>query len=456
MPSNLMKQNGSPYYSAVVQVPKDVRHLLGKTAFKKSLKTSDKRIAQAKAVPFVDGWKKLIEAARQGLHEAAESQISMIVADIREMQSLLEKDPEDVHAQAGLDVAHTHLQNLLIKSKGANSFEKLEGAEQEQVINNFKISTGQEHLFLQFLEEHLEYLVVTHRTKESKKQQITRYAKMFPKLQDATRKNVREFMKHLRDDERLTNTTIKRDLSALGVYWDFIRDESLAPLDDQQNPFKEQKPLNNTFGQNAARMPFTKEQLRSLFAKLTTNAAIGDMQDKALLDLSLIALCTGARREEIGQLKIKDIEIGSLHETSCINIRNAKTEAGIRIIPIHPAIMGLVKIRAQNSAAQDSFLFPELSTNRQDLRTDALGKRFGRLKDSLGFGSELVFHSIRKSFTTFMEQAGVPEGVTADIVGHEKQTITYGLYSGGSSNKQKFDAINNIPTDFILEGIVDA
>lgn len=55
MPSNLMKQNGSPYYSAVVQVPKDVRHLLGKTAFKKSLKTSDKRIAQAKAVEIVDG-----------------------------------------------------------------------------------------------------------------------------------------------------------------------------------------------------------------------------------------------------------------------------------------------------------------------------------------------------------------------------------------------------------------
>ena len=227
-------------------------------------------------------------------------------------------------------------------------------------------------------------------------------------------------------------------------------------LDDQQNPFKEQKPLNNTLGQNAARMPFTKEQLRFLFAKLTTNAATGDMQDKALLDLSLIALCTGARREEIGQLKIKDIEIGSLHETSYINIRNAKTEAGIRIIPIHPAIMGLVKMRAQNSAAQDSFLFPELSTNRQGLRTDALGKRFGRLKDSIGFGPDLVFHSIRKSFTTFMEQAGVPEGVTADIVGHEKQTITYGLYSGGSSNKQKFDAINNIPTDFILEGIVDA
>ena len=456
MPSNLMKQNGSPYYSAVVQVPKDVRHLLGKTAFKKSLKTSDKRIAQAKAVEIVDGWKKLIEAARQGQHEAAESQISMIVADIREMQSLLEKDPEDEHAQAGLDAAHTQLQDLLIRAKGANNFEELASSEQKQVIDSFKIGTGQEHLFLQFLEEHLESLIVTHRTKESKKQQITRYAQLFPKLGDATRKNVREFMKYLRDDERLTNTTIKRDLSALGVYWDFIRDEGLAPLDDQHNPFKEQKSLNNTRGQDAARMPFTKEQLRTLFAKLSLNAATGNAQDKALLDLSLIALCTGARREEIGQLKIKDIEIGAPREISCINIRNAKTEAGVRTIPVHPTIMALVKKRVQNSTAQDSFLFPEISTNRQGLRTDALGKRFGRLKDSLGFGSELVFHSIRKSFTTFMEQAGVPEGITADIIGHEKHTITYGLYSGGSSTIQKFDAIIEIPTDFILTGVKSA
>jgi hypothetical protein len=34
--------------------------------------------------------------------------------------------------------------------------------------------------------------------------------------------------------------------------------------------------------------------------------------------------------------------------------------------------------------------------------------------------------------------------VAADILGHEKQTMTYGLYSGGSSLKQKREAINKI------------
>jgi len=42
---------------------------------------------------------------------------------------------------------------------------------------------------------------------------------------------------------------------------------------------------------------------------------------------------------------------------------------------------------------------------------------------------------------TVFEQAGVPEGITADIVGHEKLTMTYGLYSGGTSVKQRKEAI---------------
>ena len=42
---------------------------------------------------------------------------------------------------------------------------------------------------------------------------------------------------------------------------------------------------------------------------------------------------------------------------------------------------------------------------------------------------------------TVRESAAGCEGVTADIIGHEKQTMTYGLYSGGTSVKQRKEAI---------------
>jgi len=32
-----------------------------------------------------------------------------------------------------------------------------------------------------------------------------------------------------------------------------------------------------------------------------------------------------------------------------------------------------------------------------------------------------------------LENAGVVENVAADIIGHDKPTMTYGLYSGGNS-----------------------
>ncbi len=62
----------------------------------------------------------------------------------------------------------------------------------------------------------------------------------------------------------------------------------------------------------------------------------------------------------------------------------------------------------------------------------------------MGFGSQHVFHSIRKTVVTILENAGVAENVVADIVGHEKTTMTYGLYSGGVSVAVKRDALDKL------------
>ena len=48
---------------------------------------------------------------------------------------------------------------------------------------------------------------------------------------------------------------------------------------------------------------------------------------------------------------------------------------------------------------------------------------------------------IRKTVITLLREAGVPEHVTADLVGHEIPTMTYGLYAGGVSLQVKADAL---------------
>jgi integrase len=94
--------------------------------------------------------------------------------------------------------------------------------------------------------------------------------------------------------------------------------------------------------------------------------------------------------------------------------------------------------------SKDGYVLSGLSPNKYKDRGSAIGKRFGRLKTSMGFGAAHVFHSIRKTVATMLENAGVAENVAADIIGHDKPTMTYGLYSGGNSLAVKRAAIEKL------------
>ena len=73
-------------YSAVLKIPKDLRAHFGKRAFKQSLKTSDKAVANAQAGPIVLKWKAEIEAARGNPHESLEEYLEIAKGDLRELQ----------------------------------------------------------------------------------------------------------------------------------------------------------------------------------------------------------------------------------------------------------------------------------------------------------------------------------------------------------------------------------
>jgi hypothetical protein len=47
-----------------------------------------------------------------------------------------------------------------------------------------------------------------------------------------------------------------------------------------------------------------------------------------------------------------------------------------------------------------------------------------------------------------LENAGINENITADIVGHEKPRMTYGLYSGGATLQVKRQAVAKVRYNF--------
>ena len=187
-------------------------------------------------------------------------------------------------------------------------------------------------------------------------------------------------------------------------------------------------------------MAFTVEDIQKLEAELRNKAMNNnaDDQDHALFDVFTFAIYTGARREEIGQLTVDSVK------NDVVIIADAKSSAGNRSVPLHSKLKPLVA-RLTIGAKGSDYLFRKLTAAQYGHRTDAIGKRFGRTKTALGYDSRYVFHSLRKTVATRLEQAGVLENVASDILGHEKAaTLSYGLYSSGTSIEQMRSAVETI------------
>jgi integrase len=123
-----------------------------------------------------------------------------------------------------------------------------------------------------------------------------------------------------------------------------------------------------------------------------------------------------------------------------------KTPASRRMVPIHSAVWPMVEARILQKL-QDAFLFHELGPapkpGRQ--RSMPISKAFGRYRVSVGVDdrregqrrSLTNFHSFRRCFVTLAEQAGIPESTIKSVVGHKRQGMTFGVYSGGPSLEQR-------------------
>jgi len=111
---------------------------------------------------------------------------------------------------------------------------------------------------------------------------------------------------------------------------------------------------------------------------------------------------------------------------------------------VHPALKPVVARLMQDST--DDYLIPVFTQNQYGKRSHAISKAFGRLRTSLGFGPQYVFHSIRNTVVTYLARADVSGPLIAELVGHETGTVTFDVYARGASAAQKLEAISKLPS----------
>jgi integrase len=148
--------------------------------------------------------------------------------------------------------------------------------------------------------------------------------------------------------------------------------------------------------------------------------------------LPLLALYTGARLEELCQLKAQDFKV--IDGCHYIDIHGegdtqnrVKTPSSIRKIPVHTDLIGLGLLDIVNKRSTGHFLFDlkRINTNLGHLPS----KWFSGYKGSLGLpkGTK-VFHSFRHTLRDKLTLNGVPNEHIRELLGHEQIGETFGRY----------------------------
>ena len=385
----------SGIWQVELRIPSDVRVVLGRTRFAQSTGTRDKRKASSRALPMLNEWQQLIATARQN-------------PELVQPKLARSKRLSDA-SQGRCDNRHTPSWLEQLKPSQANLYAVIEWDDGVSLPAHM----------LDFIEAHY----IRHRTKLEARRYILEATLFIHTLEDLNRANAQRWLstEELKPaNERRAVKTMQKAVGFLSEYLEWLRYRGFVSQ-NLQNPFK-----NLHFSKQLARprqyLPLSFDEVRLL------RQAAQNANDVLMVNYIDIGRFTGMRLSEIGELSAEYIVNES--GVQCFRVRpDAKTEASSnRLIPIAPALASCVDLKSL------------------DLRgtANAVGKRFGRLKRQLlddGSTRQKCFHSIRKFVVTELERGGIPEGIAADLVGHEKPNITYNVYSGGSSVEQLSRAV---------------
>ena len=187
------------------------------------------------------------------------------------------------------------------------------------------------------------------------------------------------------------------------------------------------------------RRAFEIEEINAIFASPVysqgrrPNAGGGE----AAYWLPLLALYTGARQTELGQLHPDDVAEesymdadGKEHSAWVIRIvenaernQHVKNEGSERRVPIHADLiaLGFLKVAQAAKAKRRARIFPAIIPNSTGELMGNWSKWFGRYRrKECGLTSkETPFHSFRHSFKHFVRLSHIPNDVHNEFTGHE-------------------------------------
>ncbi|RYG87391.1 MAG: hypothetical protein EON59_07585 [Alphaproteobacteria bacterium] len=229
---------------------------------------------------------------------------------------------------------------------------------------------------------------------------------------------------------RLSDKTLFRYMTTLGQLWDWARDGGEVSGD---SPFKRQ--VRKGKQESDQNDPWTKEALLTLLQGRPDESEPGNPDP--FYWIPRICLLSGMRPDEVCSLEAVDLR--TAEGIRYFDITAAKTSAGVRVVPVHSALMPFLRVTPKSG-----YLFPHLTPGGPDQkRWWNIGKVIGRRIRKIEGAT--TFYGLRKNVIEAFERNRMLDTEIAQLVGHGKKGITYRVYSpNGLRIDQKRDLIERM------------
>ena len=433
-----LEQHGGTW-RVVIPVPRALQRQVGKTKLKCSLGVDSLQVANRLK------WAVVNELKRQLTDGAISSDGNPFLREALLMREALQREvggPDEFSTQDAIDLRADQLRGEPVREDDG---EPIYDAQREAEAGYYHaVASGRATPLRELLAQfHVEAVNRKERTKGDDSRALgylitwCTEEHLAPTVEAMTRRVAGRFVAALptvaksarkAGGARLSPRTVNKYMSSLAAYWKWlvVRDRAA------ENVWRGLALAKEVREREDREREFTEDEMRRLLS--------GSPRMPELVPMMNIAALTGARLDAIASLRAKDCAHGNFQ------FKRQKRETEDRLVPIHSALVDLVANLVAGKSLDDPLFpaFPVPPRGSQRERSMPASKAFSRYRQSVGVDDRrpgrkrglVNFHSFRRWFITKAEQAGIAEGVIAKVVGHKRQGMTLGLYSGGPGETQ--------------------
>ncbi len=435
-PPTYLTQRGGVWY-VQVPVPKPAQHALGRKTLERSLRTRDHVQALHARHEVIADFHKQIRNAGKGPEPFDAAALVKLAQELRAAVEAGDVKPKV--AEVDLDAALSAL--LTRRAKEVDTDDEgrplLPSPELAAIRKAGAVLSGTDSGMLDLLSErwlkHEESSSIRRATLGDKRRHLAKFLKWAggdTEASSITKPRATEYVEEVLLPWDVTTDTKRFALNTVRQFYDWLEVRGIVTA----NPFDKVGRLIR----DAARGQHEGDGRRSWQPEELLKVLRYVPQDDPMWPLVVLMAYTGARREELCSMRVKNVT-----ETAMFN-PSGKTPSARRMIPLHPVIQPLVLRLTETSA--DGFLIPGLLTSgADDKRGILIGKRLAYWIRKAGITDEaLVAHGFRHSVETQMEAAGISLRLRQQILGHHSMTITEEHYTDPASVERRAAAIKAV------------